>query len=104
MVDRRVRHEHRPAQLEQNWRLDHLNMSPQMLNSRTAIAIPPATRERLELEIERFAIRCLITFAKPMQKSLERIFKCRVYFDGLFQIKCHFFQIHFYLLQYVSRE
>jgi hypothetical protein len=47
-----VRHEHRPADLEQNARLNGLHMSPKVLDTFTPIAKPTSTCPWLDLQLQ----------------------------------------------------
>src|SRR5690242_5266561 len=94
MIQSRVRHEHRTAELQQNWRLDHLHMTPEMADAIAAIAEPSSTWPLLQDHLHRISVRVGTAFAKAVQYALKDVANVGFYLDVLFNVQCHLFDFH----------
>ncbi len=83
MVQSRVRHEHRTAQLQQNRRLDHLHMAPEVPDAIATIAEPSSAWPLLQNHLHRLSVRVGNAFAKPVQYTLKDIANISLHLDVL---------------------
>src|SRR4051794_26921934 len=86
MVEGRVRHEHRTAQLEQDRRLDDLYVPPEMLNPMAPVPKPSAAGPFFQLHVHWFAIRAHVALAQPFEHALENLVDRPVYVDVLLHV------------------
>lgn len=68
VVQRRIGHEQGPAQFQQQRRLDHLHVSPEMADAVAAVAEPATARPLLQCHLHGFALRVGAAFAEPVQQ------------------------------------
>ena len=66
MIERGIRHEHRPGQLDEHRGFDHLHMPPQMLDALATVAKPSSARPLLKRHIHAHAVR-----PRPVHSHLE---------------------------------
>src|SRR5277367_1829736 len=98
MIQSRVRHKHRSAQLQKCGRLDHLDVTPQMANSIATIPEPASASPRLEDHLHRIAGRAGAAFSKAVQNAFVDVSDCGFYLYMLFSVECNLFQFHCVLL------
>src|SRR6266851_1175960 len=94
MIQSRVRHEHRTAQLQQNGRLDHLHMAPEVPDAIATIAEPSSAWPLLQNHLHRLSVRVGTAFAKSVQYTLKDIAYISLHLDVLFHVKRHLFEFH----------
>ena len=96
VVQRRVRHEHRTAQLQQHRRLDHLHVSPQMADPVAAVAEPSPARPLLHHHLHRFALRVGAALAQPVQHAPVHVPNIGLDVDALGNVQRQFVDCHDY--------
>src|SRR5207245_2736686 len=94
MVHRRIRHKHRTAQLQENRRLDYLQVSPEVADAVPAVAEPTSARPLLQNHLQRFAFRSAEALAKPVEHAAEDVADCCLDLDVLIDIERHLFKFH----------
>jgi hypothetical protein len=94
MIQSRVRHEHRTAELQQNWGLDHLHMAPEMADAIAPIAEPSSTWPLLQDHLHRISVGVGTAFAKAVEYTLKDIANVGLHLDVLFNVQCHIFEFH----------
>src|SRR5260370_6307271 len=94
MIQSWVRHEHSTAELQQNRRLDHLHMAPEMADAIAAIAEPSSTWPLLQDHLHRLSVRVGTAFAKAVQYTLKDVANIGLHLDMLFNVKRHLFDFH----------
>src|SRR5206468_875256 len=73
VIQSRIGHEHRAAQLQQHGRFYDLYVSPKMPNTVAAIAKPASARPLLQHHLHRFATRTRASRSKPIEHALEDV-------------------------------
>src|SRR5258708_31210194 len=94
MIQSRIGHEHRTTELQQNRRLDHLHMAPEVPGAIATIAEPSSAWPRLQDHLQRLSVQVGTGFAKPVQYTLKDVANIGLHLDVLFKVKCHLFEFH----------
>ena len=72
VIERRVRHHQRPANLQERRRLDDLHMAPKVAGVVAEVAVPASAGPRLDYHRERLAVRHLPFRTELVEHGLER--------------------------------
>src|SRR5579864_2639930 len=88
IVGDRVRHDERPADLQQCWPLDGLNVSPEMSVVVAKVAVPSASGPGLNLHRQRSAFANFVGGTKLLEQRGKSHIERRSHMDFLGNVQC----------------